>query len=138
MAPQWQVLRGGRGAATDDKKGAPGTGASSDTQGVAAALLSSPELARLKRITASGVPNLVLHAGERRGTTLHHLAQVDPEYLKTLACEARTPAIRLAAKRLVEYLGLNQQRRRNPPPRGRRPVIRSSDGRDGTPGGNGR
>ena len=119
----WRVIKGARDTAArsreaDRESKPPGAE-------TAATTLASPELARLKRIVARGVPNLVILFGEHRGTTLHQLAQVDPESLKRLACEARTPEIRLAAKRLVEHLGLNVERRRRLPPRGRRP---------GTPG----
>jgi hypothetical protein len=70
---------------------------------------------------ASGLSNLILNYGPHQGKTLHQLAQEAPEALQALAVEARTPEVRLAARRLVEYLGLHRTPRRHPPPRGRRP-----------------
>ena len=116
------------------KGGADGAGAGKARSGVEATTETirigvtpdTPELARLKRLRAAaahGVPNPVLGFGPHQGKHLHELAQADPEYLTGLMTSARTPELRLAARKLVEYLGLN---RRPLPlqPRGRRPVRR--------------
>ncbi|HET7769622.1 MAG TPA: hypothetical protein VFN74_12670 [Chloroflexota bacterium] len=116
-------------ASAENVSGAPRAGGGSDAGaetikiGVAP---DSPELARLKKLSAApahGVPNPMITFGQYQGKYLHQLAQEDPEYLKWLMTGAKTPEMRMAAQKLVEYLGLSRPPRRVPP-RGRRPVAR--------------
>jgi hypothetical protein len=121
--PGWRVLRGGAGAPLPAP---PRSAPPSKPEPAAGGLVDAPELARLKRLQAaqaSGAPNLVLNYGPHQGKTLHQLALEEPEALKALAVDAHTPEVRLAARQVVQHLGLHRLR---PPGRTRRPSTRRS------------
>jgi hypothetical protein len=80
--------------------------------------VSNQELHRLSRLCDVGdVAHLVLNFGEYRGSTLFQVAQIDPDYIRSLALTAQRPQVRAAAIQIVRALEASERpvgRRRSP------------------------
>jgi hypothetical protein len=80
--------------------------------------VSNQELHRISRLCDVGdAAHLVLNFGEYRGTTLFQVAQIDPDYIRSLALTAQRPQVRAAAIQIVRALEASERsvgRRRSP------------------------
>ena len=68
-------------------------------------------------------PQNLCHNGVYRGTTLFQVAQIDPDYIRSLALTAQRPQVRAAAIQIVRALDASER------PVGRRRSPRSSSAR---------
>ena len=86
--------------------------------------VTNQDLHRISRLCDVGdAAHLVLNFGEYRGTTLFQVAQIDPDYIRSLALTARRPEVRAAAIQLVRALEASER------PVGRRKSSNSSSAR---------
>jgi hypothetical protein len=80
--------------------------------------VTSQELHRISRLCDVGdAAHLVLNFGEHRGATLFQVAQIDPDYIRSLALTAQRPQVRAAAIQIVRALEASERpvaRRRSP------------------------
>ena len=80
--------------------------------------VTNQELHRISRLCDVGdAAHLVLNFGEYRGTTLFQVAQIDPDYIRSLALTAQRPQVRAAAIQIVRALEASERpvaRRRSP------------------------
>jgi hypothetical protein len=90
----------------------------------AAKQVTNQELQRISRLSDVGdAAHLVLNFGEYRGSTLFQVAQIDPDYICSLALTAQRPQVRAAAIQLVWALEASER------PSGRRRSSNSSSAR---------
>jgi hypothetical protein len=86
--------------------------------------VTNQDLYRISALRDVGdAARLILQFGEYRGETLFQVAQVDPDYVRSLALTAQRPQVRAAALQLVRALEATEQpvkRRRSPRGRSRR------------------
>ena len=86
--------------------------------------VTNQDLHRISRLCDVGdAAHLVLNFGEYRGTTLFQVAQIDPDYVRSLALTAQRPQVRAAAIQLVRALEASER------PVGRRKSSNSSSAR---------
>jgi hypothetical protein len=86
--------------------------------------VTNAELHRISRLRDVGDDaHLVLQFGEYRGMTFFQVAQVDPDYIRSLALSAQRPQVRAVALQLVRALEASER------PVGRRRSTKSSPAR---------
>jgi hypothetical protein len=72
--------------------------------------VTNQELNRITRLRDVGdAAHLMLNFGEYRGNTLFQVAQIDPDYVRSLALTAQRPQVRAAAIQLVRALEASER-----------------------------